>query len=182
MNKAPLLCLLFLLANFTSQAQYKLPTAEILAANQIQKIKVKWVTLPSISPKGEVLDNTTSFGKNFWYKTYFINSFGQVDSIHRMNGQWEVFEKEIFAYDAQQRLIRLATITADGKEKSLQTVCKTPEGDWHYQLWSLGRLEREIISRADSLVERSILHRPDAYCVEAYDFEQEINTLTWYHE
>ncbi|MEM6348973.1 MAG: hypothetical protein AAF927_34120 [Bacteroidota bacterium] len=158
-----------------------MPQASVLAANQIQKIEVKWVTLPSLSPKGKPLPDGNTYGKGFFYKTYFINTYGLVDSIHRMNGEREVFEKQIFAYDTEQRLIKLATIKADGSVKNLQTVCKTSEGDWHYQIWNHGNLEREVISRTDSLVERTIYHRQNAYCVEAYDFEQEVNTRTWYN-
>lgn len=179
MSRKLLFFLPAILAINLSQAQYKLPSAQVLVANQVQKIYVNWISMTSLSPKGKELKDKEGFRPSFKQLIYFINPFGQVDSLHLTDRVGQLYEKDIFTYDEQQRLIKLEKITTKGEVKKSESVCQTQDGYWHYQRWNQGQLEHEIISRLDSLVERTIYHRTNDVIVEAYDFEQEISSRTF---
>ncbi|MFK7925113.1 MAG: hypothetical protein AB8H47_24365 [Bacteroidia bacterium] len=163
-----------------SHAQYKLPAPEVLVAKHVQKITVRWQNMTSISPSGKESSSKRNIFGSFSQTIYFINPFGQPDSIQYTNDRTVVYEKDIFTYDQQQRLIKLEKLSADGKIKSAELLIKNETGNWCYRNWDQGFLKYEKEIRPDSMIIRTNYFRPNSVNIETHDFDREVSTSTWY--
>jgi hypothetical protein len=166
-------------------AQFGFPSPEVLQQQQIRSMKVYRTPLRfegknSQAQKFQVPDSIRQLDQ-----IYYFNPLGKVETIIHYPTDSGFYKKDLFKYDAQNRLIEYATLDPNGNELNRQVIQQRPSNQWRFQRWEYGKLRERKTITADSIIYETLLFSPGdttQYTAIHFDIASNLRTRSWKNE
>lgn len=179
-----LLVVLFFTFGHGLHAQYNLPKAEVLVKNGIKVIHITKTALRKENAKGKVILDGSLDKTPGLLRSFFVNPFGRIDSMHQYYADTSSFNRHIFRFGLNNELLEIKIINPKLEVINRTLLERTSNNQFHQLQWNSGILTSDLKATADSIIYENTwvqsFNPIKYYTITTYNLEQDYQTKITY--